>query len=375
MRTRTIMMMAIAAVCAGLAAMLTSLMTNLQPAPTTAVHQPEPNRAKEIVVAARNFAPGERINPDMLRRIEWPAEQLPPGAFSKIAQVTDANSTRFALSAISKGEPLLSSKLSRPGKRPLLLNQLDDSKSAVTISVNIVQGVAGFIQPNDRVDVLITRQAEPGDVAAAGGSSVYTDILLQNIRVLAIDQQQDRSQKAKPVGAVTLEVDQIQSQKLILGSNVGTLSLALKNTVPTKPTGRTQRISLDDLPGPTVPSGGGVQGAPSVVTIIRGTEPKRYGVTKDNYTSQVPTPRSGRRLEAKQPASEQPSSPTVQPLGENLQARRGQRPVQRTEAHRIPPPARQPALTQSWAAQTTVTRSQTTTGTGNAPLSTRDPKN
>ncbi len=376
MRTRTIMMMGLAALCAGLAAMLTSLMTSLQPAPARVVQQPDPDRAREIVVAARNFAPGERINPDMLRRIEWPTEQLPPGAFSTIAQVTKANSTRFALSAISEGEPLLSSKLSRPGKRPLLLNQLEDSKSAVTISVNIVQGVAGFIQPNDRVDVLITRQAEPGDVAAAGGSSVYTDILLQNIRVLAIDQQQDRSQEAKPVGAVTLEVNQVESQKLILGSNVGTLSLALKNTVPTKPTGQTQRISLDDLPGPTGPSGGSVQGAPSVVTIIRGTESKRYGVIRDQHTAPIPAPRTVRRLDARQPASEQPREPTVKPRGESVQAHRTRQPAQPIAPRRVPPPtlARRPNQTQSWAAQTTVTRSQTSRSTDSALPSTRDPK-
>ena len=382
MRTRTIMMMGIAALCAALAAMLTSLMSSVQPTPTATIQPSQPERAREIVVAARNFAPGERIDPDMLRRIEWPTRQLPPGAFSTIAQVSKANSTRFALSAIAEGEPLLSSKLSKPGKRPSLLRQLEESKSAVTISVNSVRGVAGFIQPNDRVDVLITRQAGSGDVAAAGGSGVYTDVLLQNLRVLAIDQQQGRSEKARPVRAVTLEVDQIDAQKLILGSNVGTLSLALKNTVETKTNSHTQRISLDDLPGPSGTSGSRVQGAPSVVTIIRGTASKRYGVVREHQPTRRPAPRPNSRavpqLEAKQPVPKQPADQTVKPLGNSVQARRGPTPAQGIAPPRVPrpTPARTPNLAQSWAAQTTVTRSQAngSIGGGTTP-STRDSKN
>ena len=378
MRTRSIMMFGAAALCAGAAAMLTSIITSVQPVPPPTTETREAPRSRVIVVASRNFVPGERIDGSMLRRIDWPTKQLPAGSFSTISQASGNGATRYALARISKGEPVLSSKLSRPGKRPSLLNQLEESKSAVTISINTVQGVAGFIQPNDRVDVLLTRKTGRADVAAAGGSGVYTDILLQNIRVLAIDQRQNRTQEAKPARAVTLEVDQIESQKLTLGSNVGTLSLALKNNVARSPTSNTRRVSLDDLPGPTRATDTGVQGAPSVVTIIRGTKSQRYGVLKELGTNRGTATHSIRRIEAKQGSEEQHQQPQqAAPVVEGFQAQRNPTGREQISAPRIPRPinARTPHTVQSWVARTTVTRTPRTNKepAANAP-STRDSK-
>jgi pilus assembly protein CpaB len=92
---------------------------------------------------------------------------------------------------------------------------------AVTIRVNDVEGVAGFVLPGDRVDVMLTRQQDKA-VAAA-------DVVLQNVRVLAIDQLADeRTEKPSVVKAVTLEVEVTAAQKLALAATVGTLSLALR---------------------------------------------------------------------------------------------------------------------------------------------------
>ena len=92
---------------------------------------------------------------------------------------------------------------------------------AVTIRVNDVEGVGGFVLPGDRVDVVLTRQVDKG--------SATTDVVLQNTRVLAIDQIADeRADKPAVAKAVTLEVDTVDAQKICAGASVGTLSLMLR---------------------------------------------------------------------------------------------------------------------------------------------------
>ncbi len=88
---------------------------------------------------------------------------------------------------------------------------LDEGKKAVTIRVDDVLGVGGFVQPDDRVDVLLTRTARGASEGREG--SAYTDLLLQDIRVLAIDQFADRDAKAKPAKTVTVEVTTEDAQK------------------------------------------------------------------------------------------------------------------------------------------------------------------
>ena len=96
-----------------------------------------------------------------------------------------------------------------------------DGMKAVTIRVNDVEGVGGFVLPGDHVDVVLTRQVDK--------STATTDVVLQNARVLAIDQIADeRADKPAVAKAVTLEVDTIGAQKLSLAASVGSLSLMLR---------------------------------------------------------------------------------------------------------------------------------------------------
>jgi pilus assembly protein CpaB len=132
------------------------------------------------------------------------------------------------------------------------------------VRINDVSGVAGFIQPNDHVDVLITRQL-PGD------NSNITDVLLQNIRVIAMGQNAKDSD-GKPISArtATLEVNPIDAQKLALGEAAGSLSLVLRKPGdPNNPVVET--VNLNDLrynmyggaryPAPAVVGAFGVGGA------------------------------------------------------------------------------------------------------------------
>ena len=115
-------------------------------------------------------------------------------------------------------------------------------KRAVSIRVNDVSGVAGFLLPGDRVDVLLTRQLGTG-----GTKDLATDVILQNVVVLAIDQLTDE-QREKPQVArtATVEVAPDEAQKLALAMQVGNLSLALRNVVTVDPVA-TDRVRVSDL--------------------------------------------------------------------------------------------------------------------------------
>ncbi|MBV9260214.1 MAG: Flp pilus assembly protein CpaB, partial [Pseudolabrys sp.] len=139
---------------------------------------------------------------------------------------------------------------------------------AVTIRVNDVEGVGGFVLPGDRVDVVLTR-TKNGD----GGAT--SEVVLQNTRVLAVDQLADeRASRAAVAKSVTLEVDTIDAQKVWLASSVGSLSLLLRKAGETTET-KTRRISLKDLSAGLF---GEDKGDTATVVVTRGTSKQDYSV-------------------------------------------------------------------------------------------------
>jgi pilus assembly protein CpaB len=118
--------------------------------------QKKPIATRTIVVAAKALRFGNEIGAMSLREVPWPAEALPAGAFGKIAELTSAR--HVVLTAIEANEPVLASKITGSGQRATLSAVLGDGMKAVTIRVNDVEGVAGFVLPGDRVDVVLTRQ-------------------------------------------------------------------------------------------------------------------------------------------------------------------------------------------------------------------------
>lgn len=180
----------------------------------------------KIVVAKRPMNFGDTVTAEYLTEIDWPAATTPPGSFTSIDDLTKADEPRVVLRAIQVNEPVLDSKLSGAGGKATMSTILESDKRAVTIRVNDVNGVAGFVLPGDRVDVLLTRDENPN----GRGHNPITDILLQNVKVLGIDQKaNDDEDKPKVARAVTLEVVPYDAQKLALASTVGSLSLALRN--------------------------------------------------------------------------------------------------------------------------------------------------
>ena len=176
----------------------------------------------EIVVARRPIAFGERITEDSVRAEGWPAGSAPDGSFHTISDLT-AGGGRRALGPIASGEPVLTTRLTGPGGRATFATVIRPGMRASAIRVDDVLGVAGFVLPGDSVDVLVTH-TDSGD-----RSAMRTDLLLQDVRVLAVDQVTDES-KNHPVLAktATIEVSPAQAEKLALASQVGSLSLSLR---------------------------------------------------------------------------------------------------------------------------------------------------
>ncbi len=178
-----------------------------------------PPPPRTIVVASRALRFGDVLTAAALREQPWPQDALPAGAFGKIADLTSGK--RVVLMPIDVNEAVLASKITGPGQRATLSAMLDDGMKAVTVRVNDVEGVAGFVLPGDRVDVLLTRTGEKNFIA--------NDVIVENVRVLAIDQIADeRTEKPAVVKAVTLEVSVTDGQKIALAATAGTLSLLLR---------------------------------------------------------------------------------------------------------------------------------------------------
>jgi pilus assembly protein CpaB len=188
----------------------------------------EENRMVQVAVARVPMAYGTALTAENIRMVAWPATSLPPGAFQSTKALLGAEQ-RVVLRPIEAGEPILPGKVTGPGGRASISALIDEDMRAVAVRISDVSGVAGFVLPNDTVDVLLTRTPK---TETEGQIDPITDVLLQNVRVIAIDQGADDKNNQPVVGkTATLLVDQQSAQKLALASTVGSLSLALRNAV------------------------------------------------------------------------------------------------------------------------------------------------
>ena len=221
-------------------------------------------------MAAAPLRFGAALTADVLAEVEWPANSVPGGAFTSREALLGTGAPRTVLASIAKNEPILAAKITSMGQRGALSAVIDADMRAITIRVDDVLGVAGFVQPDDRVDVLLTRNDRPSSPSANQVSgAAYSDLLLQNVRVLAIDQIADRSGQAKPAKAVTIEVTTDDAQKVALGASVGQLSLALRQAGSLQTT-EPRRIGLENLTEVEVGKPTPASSSGPIVTVTRG---------------------------------------------------------------------------------------------------------
>jgi pilus assembly protein CpaB len=200
-----------------------------------------------VVMAKENLPAGVAVQPAQLQVMEWPSEYAPLGGIQVIEEVVH----RIPRREITIGEPVLEQLLLEEGRQSGLTALIEANHRAMSVKADAVVGVGGFIQPGSRVDVV----AHLKNVDRDKGRQPYARTILQNVKVLAIDENFERSEGAEPALAsvVTLEVDPTEAQLLSYASAEGTLRLALRsevddNLVKLKNVG--PKDFMDELPPP-----------------------------------------------------------------------------------------------------------------------------
>jgi len=197
-----------------------------------------------VAVASLPLAYGTEVTPDKVKFVPYPAASLPPGTYKTLAELLPQGKRRVALRPIQPNQPLMAADLSGEGQNASIAALLPDGMRALTVRINDVSGVAGFVKPNDTVDVLITRQPLTPD----GTGQQVTDVLLQNVRVIAMGSDAVGADgRPSPTNSTTLEVNPLDAQKLVLGQQLGSLSLALRKPGEEQNIPNVETVSLNDL--------------------------------------------------------------------------------------------------------------------------------
>jgi pilus assembly protein CpaB len=179
-----------------------------------------------IVVAAMEIPIGSKISDTMLKTAQWPKESVPPGSATDPKALTAAG--RISIRNIPAGEPITEDKLAPVGGAAgagFMTYVVPPGHRAVTVAVNEVAGVAGFITPGNKVDVVLTTPL-PGNP-----NETISKIVLQNVPVLATGQIAQEQKDGKPivVPTVTLDLTPEDAENLVLAANKGPLQLLLRN--------------------------------------------------------------------------------------------------------------------------------------------------
>lgn len=172
-----------------------------------------------VVVAAADIPMGTTIKSSQVKTADWPKTAMPPGqVFSSPDQVVG----RVTKEKFFAGDPITGTKLVPPGGQTgILTYKIPEGHRAMTVAVNQVAGVAGFISPGNRVDVVLTTTAEKHPISK---------IVLQDVPVLATGQivSQQEGGKPKVVPTVTMDVTPDNAEKLAIASTQGKLQLILR---------------------------------------------------------------------------------------------------------------------------------------------------
>jgi pilus assembly protein CpaB len=214
-----------------------------------------------VVVARADVTVGTALIALQLESVDWPRDYVPAGAYADPSKLTG----RVLRRPLSRGEPVLESSLLPEGAQAGLPSVITNSKRAVSVKVDPVVGVAGFVAPGTRVDVLATlRRIDTQEKLP------YTKLILQDVAVLAIDQKLEEARNGDPelVSVVTMELTPKQSEELTYAAHEGRLQLALRGPGDHEEV-KTQPVSVATLlgGGPARKPKVAVQAGPSVQVI------------------------------------------------------------------------------------------------------------
>lgn len=187
-----------------------------------------------ILVATRQLPVGTIVGPDSFRFQPWPKELVEKAYFMK--DKTDVNTlvgtvVRYPITA---GQPLTQGALVHPDDRGFLAAALGPGMRAVTVKVSQEQGVAGFVFPGDRVDVVLAQTISVEEGSSFPDKQIFTaETIVRNVRILATDQRYDAEDETgktpvRTFGSVTLEATPEIAEKIAVAQDMGKLSLALR---------------------------------------------------------------------------------------------------------------------------------------------------
>ena len=220
-RSRPFVLLALAILSGGAAAYLAMQYIRQQATPLMAA---TPKNA-QVVVAAHALPLGSVLGERDIKTVEWAGGALPPGFIGTPAEAIG----RGLIVAVQENEPILDAKLAAKGAGGGLPVIIDKGMRAVSVAVDQVVGVAGFVTPSTRVDVLLTMND------AQGSKEPATRVIMQNVKTLAAGQsiQQDKDGKPQTVPVITVLVTPEQAETLALAAGQGRIQLALRNMLDT----------------------------------------------------------------------------------------------------------------------------------------------
>jgi pilus assembly protein CpaB len=236
-----------------------------RPAPLVA-SEPE-GEVYSVAVATRDLAVGAIVQEEDVRLVSWPSEAIPAGYAASVSDVVG----RGVITSVRLNEPLLQSKLAELGSGGGLPITIPAGMRAVSVRVDDVIGVAGFVLPSTRVDVLVT-------LTPPGSQDPASRVILQNVNAVAAGQEIQRDEDGTPmtVTVITLLVTPEDAERLVLAASQGRIQMALRNTLDVDTTNTSGSRVSRLLTGPALPTTARRAAAPtpqpppSVVEIFRG---------------------------------------------------------------------------------------------------------
>ncbi|HYG88920.1 MAG TPA: Flp pilus assembly protein CpaB [Azospirillum sp.] len=228
MSVRKIILLVLALGIAGVTVQLTRTLVKQQPAPVVAVQAPQAPKTLRVLVAASDLPAGTLVQPSQLRWRAWPEDDGVTGTYMVEGQRRAEEFTGAVVRhGLRAGEPVVEGRLVKPGDRGFLAAVLSPGSRAVSVAINGVTGIAGFIFPGDRVDLILTQALKEDGQERERRAS---ETVLADVRVLALDQRvNDQKGEVKPAQIATLEVTPRQAEAVALAAEMGRLSLSLRS--------------------------------------------------------------------------------------------------------------------------------------------------
>jgi len=222
--TRTVVVMAVATLMAGIASF--GVYAAVKSIPVREVEVAH----TFVAVAAHNLPTGSRLTEQDVKLVAWPAKNPVPGAFSEVKPIVD----RGLVASVSENEPLTETKLAPVGSGAGLPPSIPPGMRAMSVKVDEVIGVAGFVVPGTRVDLVVTLRGS-GQAEESMSRTVASNVLVLTAGT-RFDQEQAKDGKPQPSTVVTLAVSPTDAERVALASSEGKISLALRNPLDVTPT-------------------------------------------------------------------------------------------------------------------------------------------